>query len=93
MKFVDYLHVIINKLEIFLNLYLFCCGLNNSLKTMSSSKESSLTKSALSKRTHSESTENEDLSNLNKMHPRNRYKDNPPDFSVLAFKYSSFYPL
>ena len=60
---------------------------------MSTSKESPLTKDILGKRSHAESAETEDSSNHNKMHPRNRYKDNPPDFSVLAFKYSSFYPL
>ncbi|CAG8506596.1 5314_t:CDS:10 [Ambispora leptoticha] len=26
------------------------------------------------------------------MHPRNRYKNNPPDFNILAYKYASFYP-
>ncbi|KAG9288519.1 hypothetical protein G9A89_015725 [Geosiphon pyriformis] len=26
------------------------------------------------------------------MHPRNRYKNKPPDFSVLAYKYISFHP-
>lgn len=49
-------------------------------------------KELLGKRSHSESTES-DLFSPNKMHPRNKYKDNPPDFSVLAFKYPSFYPL
>jgi hypothetical protein len=65
---------------------------DNSLNTMSASKESVSTKSVLGKRSHSESTES-DLCNLNKMHPRNKYKDKSPDFSVLAFKYSSFRPL
>ncbi|GBB93819.1 hypothetical protein RclHR1_22370002 [Rhizophagus clarus] len=59
---------------------------DNSLNTKSASKE----KGVLSKRSHSESTESD--SSLTKMHPRNRYKDKSPDFSVLAFKYPSFYP-
>ncbi len=45
------------------------------------------------KRPYAESSDTEDINNHNQMHPRNRYKDNPPDFSILAFKYSSFYPL
>ncbi|RIA92013.1 hypothetical protein C1645_821261 [Glomus cerebriforme] len=59
---------------------------------MSSPKEYLLAKGVLGKRPYAESTETEDLSNHNKMHPRNRYKDKSPDFSILAFKYSSFYP-
>ncbi|CAI2173816.1 17699_t:CDS:10 [Funneliformis geosporum] len=57
-----------------------------------SSNDTSLIKGVLGKRTFAENAETEDINSHNQMHPRNRYKDKPPDFSVLAFKYSSFYP-
>ncbi|CAG8509194.1 1874_t:CDS:10 [Acaulospora morrowiae] len=55
---------------------------------MSTSESSN--KGVLGKRPH-ESTDIGE-SNHGQMHPRNKYKSNPPDFAALAFKYSSFYP-
>ncbi|KAF0386743.1 S-adenosyl-L-methionine dependent methyltransferase [Gigaspora margarita] len=51
----------------------------------------SSTKGVLGKRSYSENVTNGDNA-PGQMHPRNRYRNSPPDFAVLAFKYSSFYP-
>ncbi|CAG8452394.1 2890_t:CDS:10 [Diversispora eburnea] len=61
--------------------------LENELKE----EQSSSNKVILGKRSHTESIEKEENNN-GQMHSRNRYRNNPPDFAVLAFKYSSFYP-
>ncbi|CAG8748489.1 5485_t:CDS:10 [Cetraspora pellucida] len=51
----------------------------------------SSTKGVLGKRSYSENVTTGDNA-PGQMHPRNRYRNSPPDFAVLAFKYSSFYP-
>ncbi|RHZ86445.1 hypothetical protein Glove_51g70 [Diversispora epigaea] len=62
-----------------------------STTSSTSASESSSNKVILGKRSHTETIEKGE-SNNGQMHSRNRYRNNPPDFAVLAFKYSSFYP-